>query len=702
MISFYNLDYVERSSSANNANYQTNEINELADFIGLSDKVRNDIIPDYFIRNYFEYESNNAKPIIKGRLKSAAKYWEEVIKAPHSIIQVIKEGFCIDFITEPPELNLRNNNSAFKNSEFVTKAVTELLENNLIKKVNEKPKVISPLSVSKNSNKPRLILDLSVLNEYIPNEKIKLEDQNDFFYMARFCEYIVTYDIKSCYHQIDVNVKFHTYLGFEWTIDGVTSYFVFTVIPFGLCCGPRICKLLFRPLVTRWRLNGVMNVLFYDDGIIGACDYYNCKAGSEFVFNDLMLCHILPNVEKSCWEPQKCLDWLGYTWDLNDYVVRASTQRTRNLIHRINNLKNCLPIVTARKVALVVGSLISMIFVLGEKALLYSRYMQNIINYRDFEDLSWDDKININHVVSGSQVLKELEFIENNINDINLRFLKSRISVHKIMFGDAGEFGAGGFLMDGNKKLMFRVDLPEALKGTSSTERELFAVLEGLKSFQSKICNNKLIYVTDSKSCDLICRKGSGKMNLQYYAKKIDDFTRLYDINFSTAWINRELNQEADDLSKVKDPDDWSISNELFIKIKKLSNCEFSLDPFASSNNAKCTKFYSRYMCPGSYGVNGLAFPWTGEVCWLCPPPSLSLKTLIHFRSCKAKGVLVIPDWGSLPLVPLLEINDFKNYLIQTWRFPGRFFLEGKSELFNKDFKGALKILYFDFSCLNV
>lgn len=81
---------------------------------------------------------------------------------------MIKEGFCIDFITEPPELNLRNNNSAFKNSEFVTKAVTELLENNLIKKVNEKPKVISPLSVSKNSNKPRLILDLSVLNEYIP------------------------------------------------------------------------------------------------------------------------------------------------------------------------------------------------------------------------------------------------------------------------------------------------------------------------------------------------------------------------------------------------------------------------------------------------------------------------------------------------------------------------------------------------------
>jgi hypothetical protein len=214
----------------------------------LDKQVRNQFIPDVYIRNYFEYEAGIAKPIIKGRLKSAAKYWSEVVKAPPSILSVIENGFSIDFLTEPPSMHFPNNKSSYENSDFVNKAVNELLEFNLIKEVSEKPKVISPLSVAKNSSKLRLILDLSILNEYINCEKIKLEDQNEFYEMAKFCNYIVTYDIKSCYHQIDVNEKFHTYLGFQWKINGKMSYFVFLVVPFGLSSAPRICKKLFREL----------------------------------------------------------------------------------------------------------------------------------------------------------------------------------------------------------------------------------------------------------------------------------------------------------------------------------------------------------------------------------------------------------------------------------------------------------------------
>ena len=414
-----------------------------------------------------------------------------------------------------------------------------------------------------------------------------------------------------------------------------------------------------------------------------------------------MCCHVLPNVDKSCWEPQKCSEWLGYCWDFNSYTVKVTDKREQTLLHRVQKLKTCLPIVTARQVALVVGSLISMIFVLGEKALLYSRYLQNIINYRAFEELSWDTKINVNHIISGEYVIKELEFLQDNFSVINFRSLRPRINLHKVMFGDAGENGAGGFLVDGDKKLLFRVKLPIELKGTSSTERELFALLQGIKSLQKNICNSRLVYLTDSQTCDLVCRKGSGKMNLQNYAKKIDEFVKFNNIEFSTAWIKRELNQEADQLSKVKDPDDWAINNELFIKIKILTRLEFSLDPFASNDNSKCIKFYSRYMCPGSAGVNGLAFPWTGEVCWLCPPPTLSLKVLVHFRRSRAKGVLIIPDWRSLPLNPLLELDDFKDYLVDTWRFPGFMFLEaGESDMFNDEFKGNLKVMMFDFSKL--
>jgi hypothetical protein len=272
---------------------------------------------DPFIYNYYEYENGIAEPIIKGRLKSALPYWRDVIKAPLSVLSIIEKGFMLDFIIKPPCMHFNNNKSAIVNAEFVNKAVDDLLQKGLIKKVIDKPTVISPLSVASNSEKKRLILDLSILNEYIHYDKVKLENEKDFYEMSKFMNFVVTFDIKSCYHQIDMNEDFTTYLGFEWIIDGKKSYFEFLCVPFGLSPGPRVCKKLFRPLITRWRLNGLCTVLFYDDGIIGGIDYEICEKSSDFVFNDFLLCHILPNCKKSCWKPQKVADWLGYTWDFN-------------------------------------------------------------------------------------------------------------------------------------------------------------------------------------------------------------------------------------------------------------------------------------------------------------------------------------------------------------------------------------------------
>ena len=41
-----------------------------------------------------------------------------------------------------------------------------------------------------------MILDLSILNNYVYKEKFTLEDQENFFELANFSEYIITFDIK--------------------------------------------------------------------------------------------------------------------------------------------------------------------------------------------------------------------------------------------------------------------------------------------------------------------------------------------------------------------------------------------------------------------------------------------------------------------------------------------------------------------------
>ena len=176
------------------------DLDEISDLLGI-DKVSSSCLPDLMVQNYFEYESNSSEPILKGRLKSAVDFWRDELKAPPSVLSVLEHGVCLDFLRIPPSMEFKNNRSANKEYEFVNQAVSDLLKYNLILECNDKPYFVSPLSVAKNANKNRLILDLSHLNEFIKFERTKFEDHRLFFDLAQDCNYAFTFDIKSCYHQ---------------------------------------------------------------------------------------------------------------------------------------------------------------------------------------------------------------------------------------------------------------------------------------------------------------------------------------------------------------------------------------------------------------------------------------------------------------------------------------------------------------------
>ena len=125
----------------------------------------------------------------------------------------------------------------------------------------------------------------------------------------------------------------------------------------------------------------MINILFYDDGIVGSRTFETCCEHSKFVFNSLMFAHILPNAEKSHWNPSTTATWLGYTWDYERGGVSVSERRVKTLFSRIQYLRDRLPKVSARQVAQVVGSLVSMILVFDQRVMLHSRFMQSFINF---------------------------------------------------------------------------------------------------------------------------------------------------------------------------------------------------------------------------------------------------------------------------------------------------------------------------------
>ena len=75
-------------------------------------------------------------------------------------MDILENGYVIQFYSKPKRLFCKNNESALKNETFVIEAIKDLEIKALIARCSEKPYIANPLTVSvQNSGKKRLILD---------------------------------------------------------------------------------------------------------------------------------------------------------------------------------------------------------------------------------------------------------------------------------------------------------------------------------------------------------------------------------------------------------------------------------------------------------------------------------------------------------------------------------------------------------------
>ena len=156
--------------------------------------------------------SMNATPTVKGRLKAHIAFWEH-INAPECILDTISHGYKIAFLHEPDPMVQQNNNSAYRHKDFVQNLyrITEVHKEHL--------RVRNPLSVSvQESGKKRLILDLRQVNKCLVKQKFKFE--NHTHALAYFCMgcFLTKFDLKSCYHHVDIFSDHRKYLGFAWKL----------------------------------------------------------------------------------------------------------------------------------------------------------------------------------------------------------------------------------------------------------------------------------------------------------------------------------------------------------------------------------------------------------------------------------------------------------------------------------------------------
>ena len=163
--------------------------------------------------------------------------------------------------------------------------------------------------------------------------------------------------------------------------------------------------------------------------------------------------------------------------------------------------------VTARDLAQVTGSIISMSKAIGPSVYLHTRHMYYAIESRK----SW-----VSIIFCSSKVIEELKLWSTNVDSLNGKKLFDQPqSFDSLVYSDASQQGYGSYIVSDKEKLISHGQWSNSEKVMSSTWRELKAVHSMLLSIGSALNGHKVPWHTDNQNITRIIHRGSMKTDSQ-------------------------------------------------------------------------------------------------------------------------------------------------------------------------------------------
>ena len=168
-----------------------------------------------------------------------------------------------------------------------------------------------------------------------------------------------------------------------------------------------------RCLVTFWRAQGIKISVFIDDGLRSA-DKVQSNIHSLVVKKSLTEAGLVINTQKSIWQPQRELRWLGVNISLDKLCFSIPQTHIESIFFSLEKIIKNLPYTTACKLAKVCRKLISTKFVVGSIVQLKTRNLYKITGARH----SWDNLISVRE---NDGVINEIHFWRLNLSRLNCR-----------------------------------------------------------------------------------------------------------------------------------------------------------------------------------------------------------------------------------------------------------------------------------------
>ena len=213
--------------------------------------------------------------------------------------------------------------------------------------------------------------------------------------------------------------------------------------------------------------------IFLDDGWATVQDRQDCSITAQAVRKKLSCAGFKTNGEKSVWEPTQTLNWLGITWNSVLGTLKIVDRRITKILCTIDQIIDADFMVSAIRLALFKGQIISTGPVVGNIARIMTRHCVMSTLCCDQWDLEFrhDDYCQ-----------KELFFWKNNVRNINSRDCFVSTCPSHFVYSDASATGCGSVIGFNNEYACHKT-WTEFESSQSSTWRELYAIEFSLQAF---------------------------------------------------------------------------------------------------------------------------------------------------------------------------------------------------------------------------
>jgi len=325
---------------------------------------------------------------------------------------------------------------------------------------------------------------------------------------------------------------------------------------------------LLKPLMAYWGRSGLQVFIYIDDILLVSVSKERAVQEGKMILDTLRQAGIVENCAKRKGPAQEIV-FLGLQVCTRTLTLHIPPSKLEGLLSDLsvacNTKRN-----TVRQLARLVGKVISCILATGPSPILLCRQFFIVIasasSYDAYVDWTrlrpiFQELANELQVTNGCSISRpdnQWVAVRQTASDAS----GTGFAVCKILCLHSDEHlphdGAFG-------EEWFRREFTKSERGTSSTHREMLAILELLQRKGHEMAGRSLTHWTDNMNAEGIVAKGSGNPELQELALNIHRLARGHGVTLRVCWISRSDPRVklADDLSRFStvDVDDFGLAH---------------------------------------------------------------------------------------------------------------------------------------------